>query len=182
MVNRIEIERLLQSKELKELWQTIQQELPQLHFCEENDFWEEARIDYLENYISECNTLLCNCNFQEISIKDLYTYLSSYSFEVFCKQDLLETENTEIVIDESEREYIVKELEMSEDEYKQRCKTYDILDFASCLIEYHLLNKHPEILLEYYKTQEYDEPEQMFRSQINLYSMCEKLVTNSTTA
>jgi len=29
MVNRIEIERLLQSKELKELWQTIQQELPQ---------------------------------------------------------------------------------------------------------------------------------------------------------
>lgn len=56
MVNRIEIERLLQSKELKELWQTIQQELPQLHFCEENDFWEEARIDYLENYISECNT------------------------------------------------------------------------------------------------------------------------------
>lgn len=114
MVNRIEIERLLQSKELKELWQTIQQELPQLHFCEENDFWEEARIDYLENYISECNTLLCNCNFQEISIKDLYTYLSSYSFEVFCKQDLLETENTEIVIDESEREYIVKELEMSE--------------------------------------------------------------------
>ena len=70
MVNRIEIERLLQSKELKELWQTIQQELPQLHFCEENDFWKEARIDYLENYISECNTLLCNCNFQEISIKD----------------------------------------------------------------------------------------------------------------
>lgn len=33
MVNRIEIERLLQSKELKELWQTIQQELPQLYFC-----------------------------------------------------------------------------------------------------------------------------------------------------
>lgn len=78
MVNRIEIERLLQSKELKELWQTIQQELPQLHFCEENDFWEEARIDYLENYISECNTLLCNCNFQEISIKDLYTYLPQF--------------------------------------------------------------------------------------------------------
>ena len=105
MVNRIEIERLLQSKEMKKLWQTIQQELPQLHFYEENDSWEEARIDYLENYISECNTLLFKCNFQEISIKDLYTYLSSYSFEVFCKQDLLETENTEIVIDESEREY-----------------------------------------------------------------------------
>ena len=32
MVNRIEIERLLQSKEMKKLWQTIQQELPQLHF------------------------------------------------------------------------------------------------------------------------------------------------------
>ena len=67
MVNRIEIERLLQSKELKELWQTIQQELPQLHFCEENDFWEEARIDNLEDYISECNTLICKCNFQELS-------------------------------------------------------------------------------------------------------------------
>lgn len=37
MVNRIEIERLLQSKKMKELWQTIQQELPQLHFYEEND-------------------------------------------------------------------------------------------------------------------------------------------------
>lgn len=49
MVNRIEIERLLQSKKMKELWQTIQQELPQLHFYEENDSWEEARIDYLEN-------------------------------------------------------------------------------------------------------------------------------------
>ena len=35
MVNRIEIERLLQSKELKELWQTIQQELPQLYFCKD---------------------------------------------------------------------------------------------------------------------------------------------------
>ena len=70
MVNRIEIERLLQSKKMKELWQTIQQELPQFHFYEENDSWEEARIDYLENYISECNTLLCKCNFQEISIKD----------------------------------------------------------------------------------------------------------------
>ena len=58
MVNRIEIERLLQSKELKELWQTIQQELPQLYFCKENDSWEEARIDNLEDYISECNTLL----------------------------------------------------------------------------------------------------------------------------
>ena len=66
MVNRIEIERLLQSKELKELWQTIKQELPQLHFYDENDSWKEARIDYLENYISECNTLLCKCNFQEI--------------------------------------------------------------------------------------------------------------------
>ena len=42
MVNRIEIERLLQSKEMKKLWQTIQQELPQLHFYEENDSWEEA--------------------------------------------------------------------------------------------------------------------------------------------
>ena len=49
MVNRIEIERLLQSKELKELWQTIQQELPQLYFCKENDSWEEARIDNLED-------------------------------------------------------------------------------------------------------------------------------------
>lgn len=49
MVNRIEIERLLQSKELKELWQTIQKELPYLHFYEENDSWEEARIDYFEN-------------------------------------------------------------------------------------------------------------------------------------
>ena len=174
MVNRIEIERLLQSKELKELWQTIQQELPQLHFCEENDFWEEARIDYLENYISECNTLLCKCNFQEISIKDLYTYLSSYSFEVFCKQDLLETENTEIVIDESKREYIVKELEMSEDEYKQRCKTYDILEVANRSIDYYLLTKHPDILLEYYKLQGYEEPEQMFKNKMKLYSMCKR--------
>lgn len=56
MVNRIEIERLLQSKELKELWQTIQQELPQLYFCKENDSWEEARIDNLEDYafINQC--------------------------------------------------------------------------------------------------------------------------------
>ena len=77
MVNRIEIERLLQSKELKKLWQTIQQELPQLHFYEENDSWEEARIDYLETCISECNTLLCKCNFQEVSIDNLYDHLSS---------------------------------------------------------------------------------------------------------
>ena len=156
MVNRIEIERLLQSKKMKELWQTIQQELPQLHFYEENDSWEEARIDYLENYISECNILLCKCNFQEI----------------FCKQDLLETENTEIVIDESEREYIVKELEMSEDEYKQRCKTYDILEVANRSIDYYLLTKHPDILLEYYKLQGYEEPEQMFKNKMKLYSMC----------
>ena len=159
MVNRIEIKRLLQSKELKEVWQTIQQELPQLHFYEENEAWEEARIDYLENYMSECNTLLCKCNFQEISITDLYTYLSSYSFEVFCKQDLLKTENDEIVIDESEREYITKELGMSEDEYKQRFKTYDILEVACRLIDYYLLTKHPDILLEYYKLQGYEESE-----------------------
>jgi len=172
MVNRIEIERLLQSKELKELWQTIQQELPQLHFCKENDSWEEARIDYLENYISECNTLLCNCNFQEISIKDLYTYLLSDSFRAFCKYVLLEWENEEIVIDESERDYILNELEISEDEYKQRCKTHDYLDVANCLIDYYLLNKHPDILLEYYKMQGYKESEQMFKDKMNLYSMC----------
>ena len=71
---------------------------------------------------------------------------------------------------------------MSEDEYKQRCKTYDILEIARYLIEYYLLNKHPEILLEYYKTQDYDQPEQIFKSQVSLYLMCEKLVTNSTTA
>ncbi len=53
MVNRIEIEQLLQSKKMKELWQTIQQELPQLHFYEENDSWEEARIAYLQAYIDD---------------------------------------------------------------------------------------------------------------------------------
>lgn len=174
MVNRIEIERLLQSKELKEVWQTIQQELSQLHFYEENDCYEEARIDYLENYMSECNTLLCKCNFQEISITDLYTYLSSYSFEVFCKQDLLNAENDEIVIDESEREYITKELGMSEDEFKQRCKTYDILEVACRSIDYYLLTKHPNILLEYYKLQGYEESEQMFKYKMNLYSMCKR--------
>ena len=68
----------------------------------------------------------------------------------------METENTEIVIDESEREYIVKELEMSEDEYKQRCKTYDILEVANRSIDYYLLTKHPDILLEYYKLQGYE--------------------------
>lgn len=174
MVNRIEIERLLQSKEMKELWQTIQQELPQLHFYEENDSWEEARIDYLENYISECNTLLCKCNFQEISIKDLYTYLSLYSFEVFCKQDLLETENTEIIIDESEQDYILQELGMSEDEYKQRCKTYDYLEVANHLVDYYLLTEHSDILLEYYKLQGYEEPEQMLKDKMDFYSMCKR--------
>lgn len=174
MVNRIEIERLLQSKELKELWQTIQQELPQLYFYKENDSWEEARIDNLEDYISECNTLLCKCNFQEISIKDLYTYLSCYSFEVFCKQDLLKTENTEIVIDESEQDYILKELGMSEDDYMQRCKTYDYLEVAILLIDYHLLTEHPDILLEYYKLQGYEEPEQMFKEKMSLYLMCKR--------
>ena len=174
MVNRIEIERLLQSKELKEVWQTIQQEKSQLHVYEENDCYEEARIDYLENYMSECNTLLCKCNFQEISITDLYTYLSSYSFEVFCKQDLLNAENDEIVIDESEREYITKELGMSEDEFKQRCKTYDILEVACRSIDYYLLTKHPDILLEYYKLQGYEESEQMFKYKMNLYSMCKR--------
>jgi len=139
MINRIEIERLLQSKELKELWQTIQQELPQLHFYEENDSWEEARIDYLEDYISECNTLLRKSNFQEMSIKDLYIYLSSDSLE---------------------------------DEYKQGCKMYDYLHIAENLIDYYLLDKHPEILLEYYKSQEWKEPEQMFKDKMNLYSMC----------
>lgn len=172
MVNRIEIERLLQSKELKELWQIIQQELSQLSFDEEDNSMEEARIDFLEDYISECNTLLCKCNFQELSIKDLYTYLSSDSFRAFCKYVLLDMENEEIVIDESERDYILNELEISEDEYKHRCKTYDYLDVANCLIDYYLLNIHPEILLEYYKMQGYKEPEQMFKNKINLYSMC----------
>lgn len=172
MINRIEIERLLQSKELKGLWQTIQQELLQLHFYEEDDSMEEARIDSLEEYISECNNLLCKSNFQEVSIKDLYTYLSSDCFKSFCKQVLLEFEKTEIIIDESERDYILNELEISEDEYKQRCKTYDCLELARCLIEYYLLNQDPEILLEYYKMQEYDEPEQMFNNRMNLYLMC----------
>lgn len=113
-------------------------------------------------------------NFCHVLKKDLYTYLSSYSFEVFCKQDLLETENTEIVIDESKREYIVKELEMSEDEYKQRCKTYDILEVANRSIDYYLLTKHPDILLEYYKLQGYEEPEQMFKNKMKLYSMCKR--------
>lgn len=172
MTNRIDIKRLFQSNELKELWQTIQQELPQLHFYEEDDSMEEARIDYLEDYISECNTLLRNCNFQEMSIKDLYIYLSSDSFEAFCKQDFLEYENTEIIIDESERDYILNELEMSEDEYKQGCKMYDYLHIAENLIDYYLLDKHPEILLEYYKSQEWKEPEQIFKAKMNLYSMC----------
>ena len=174
MVNRIEIERLLQSKELKELWRTIQQELSQLHFYEEDDSTEEARIDCLEDYISECNTLLRKCNFQEISIKDLYTYLSSDSFEAFCKQDFLEYENTEIIIDESQRDYILNELEMSEDEYKQGCKMYDYLHIAENLIDYYLLDNHPEILLEYYKFQECKEPEQMFKDKMNLYSICKR--------
>ena len=49
MVNRIDIKRLLQSNELKELWRIIQQELSQLHFYEEDDSTEEARIDCLED-------------------------------------------------------------------------------------------------------------------------------------
>lgn len=172
MINRIDIKMLLQSNGLKKLWQTIQQELSQLHFYEEDDSMEEARIDYLEDYISECNTLLRKSNFQEMSIKDLYIYLSSDSFEAFCKQDFLEYENTEIIIDESEQDYILKELGMSEDEYKQRCKTYDYLEVANRSIDYYLLDNHPEILLEYYKLQGYEEPEQMFKDKMNLYSMC----------
>jgi len=116
--------------------------------------------------------LICKCNFQELSIKDLYTYLLSDSFRAFCKYVLLEWENEEIVIDESERDYILNELEISEDEYKQRCKTHDYLDVANCLIDYYLLNKHPDILLEYYKMQGYKESEQIFKNKINLYSMC----------
>ena len=174
MANRIEIEKLLQSKKLKELWQTIQQKLPQLHFYEENASWENARIDFLEDYISECDALLCKRNFQEISIKDLYTYLSYYSFEVFCEQDLLETESTEIVIDESEQDYILKELGMPEDDYMQRCKTYDYLEVAILLVDYYLLTEHPDILLEYYKSQGYEEPEQMFKDKMNLYLMCRR--------
>lgn len=172
MVNRIEIKRLLQSKELKNLWQIVQQELSQLHFYDEDNSMEEARIDSFEDYISDCDTLLRKCNFQELSIKDLYTYLSLDSLKAFCKQVFLDIENEEIIIDESERDYILNELEISEDEYKQRYKTYDYLDVANCLIDYYLLNKHPDILLEYYKIQGYKEPEQMFKSKINLYSMC----------
>lgn len=154
MVNRIEIERLLQNKELKELWQTIQQELPQLHFYEEDDSHShvEAQIDFLEKCISTCNTLLCKYRLQEISIKDLYTYISSYSFKVFCKQDLLKTENSEIIIDESEQDYILKELGMSLDEFKQVLKIYDYIEVASDLISYYLQTKHPDILLEYYES------------------------------
>ena len=62
---------------------------------------------------------------------------------------LLEWENEEIVIDESERDYILNELEISEDEYKQRCKTHDYLDVANCLIDYYLLNKHPTHLKQF---------------------------------
>ena len=43
----------------------------------------------------------------------------------------METENTEIIIDESEQDYILQELGMSEDEYKQRCKTHDYLEVAN---------------------------------------------------
>ena len=86
----------------------------------------------------------------------------------------MNAENDEIVIDESEREYITKELGMSEDEFKQRCKTYDILEVACRSIDYYLLTKHPDILLEYYKLQGYEESEQMFKYKMNLYSMCKR--------
>lgn len=63
---------------------------------------------------------------------------------------------------------------MSEDEYKQRCKTYDYIEVANRSIDYCLLTKHPDILLEYYKLQGYEEPEQMFKDKMNLYSMCKR--------
>ena len=86
----------------------------------------------------------------------------------------METENTEIIIDESEQDYILKELGMSEDEYKQRYKTYDYIEVANRSIDYYLLTEHPDILLEYYKLQGYEEPEQMFKDKMNLYLMCKR--------
>ena len=63
---------------------------------------------------------------------------------------------------------------MSEDEYKQGCKMYDYLHIAENLIDYYLLYKHPEILLEYYQSQEWKEPEQIFKAKMNLYLMCKR--------
>ncbi len=172
MVNRIEIEKLLQSKELKKLWQTIQQELPQLHFYEENDSWEKSITDSLEDFISECNTLLCKQDFQELSIRDLYTCLSSECFRIFCKESLLDFEKDEFIINEIERDFILNELGMSEDEYKNL--PYDIINIIFWSIDYYLLSRHPEILLDYYKIQGVEEPEQMFKYKMNLYSMCKR--------
>lgn len=181
MISRIDINGLLHSNELKALWQTIKQELPELHFYEEDKSMNEARIDSLEDSISECNRLLCEHDFQELSIRDLYACLSSDCFRIFCEESLLELEKAEIIIDGIEQDFILNELGISEDEYKKRCKTYDILNIISWSIEYYLLNKHPKILLDYYKMEGYDESEQMAESQLNIYSRCEKLATNKPT-
>ena len=53
---------------------------------------------------------------------------------------------------ESTKDYILKELGMSLDEFKQGFKIYDYLEVASHLIDYYLQTKHPDILLEYYES------------------------------
>lgn len=64
----------------------------------------------------------------------------------------MNTENSEIIIDESEHDYILKELGMSLDEFKQVLKIYDYIEVASDLISYYLQTKHPDILLEYHES------------------------------
>lgn len=84
MMDRTEIRQFFLSQESKKLWQTIKQELPQLHFDGDiDDSLLEARIDNLENFISDCNTLLSKYGFSELDIKDLYAYLPSERFKFF---------------------------------------------------------------------------------------------------
>ena len=154
---RSEIRKLFHSTELKGLWSEIQKALPNLHFDEDESEWREARIDCLENSIAICNSILGKNSLPLVYVKDLYPYISQESFKIFCEYSLLELDNQDIDIADSDRDIIIKEYGMTIDEFKQRCKTYDILDIAEDLLAYHLLSRQPKILLEYYEERSKEE-------------------------
>ncbi len=178
---RSEIRKLLRSTELKGLWTEIQKTLANLQFYEdESDSIQEARIDYFENSISIFNSILKKSNLPLVYVKDLFPYISQKRFKKFCEYSLLELDNQDIDIDDAEKVIITKEYGMTLDEFKQRCRTYDILEIAEDLLEYHLLSQNQKILYEYYierNIQEGDNDSDLainvFEKRKTLYSKCQ---------
>lgn len=169
-IGREDIKELLQSDELYEVWKKIQQDFPLLSYrVEEMQGDEVARIDRIDKSLLGYNAILYRHNFPVLSVKELIRYSAMESFKAYCGMTFSRQEEDDIVIGDEEREYILCELELSVEEYIRMINTYDILDVAETLIEYYLLENHPEALLEYYKGQRWDNAERLFDEKMETF-------------